>query len=44
MYILCNITFSTSLKTLHLFPSNYVWMFLGWMPTKYVIIGVPPHF
>ena len=29
-------SFSTSLKPLHGFASNFVWMFLGWTPTKFV--------
>ena len=32
--------FSTSLELLHGFASNFVWMFLGWTPTKFVKIGV----
>ena len=32
-------SFSTSsLKPLHGFASNFVWMFLGWTPTKFVKI------
>ena len=32
-----NFSFSTSsLKPLHGFASNFVWMFLGWTPTKFV--------
>ena len=38
-------SFSTSsLKPLHRFASNFVWMFLGWTPTKFVKIGVLPLF
>ena len=34
-------SFSTSsLKPLHGFASNFVWMFLGWIPTKFLKIGV----
>ena len=33
-------SFSTSLKQLHGFASNFVWMFLGWTPTKFVKIVV----
>ena len=37
--------FSTSsLKPLHGFASNFVWMFLWWTPTKSVKIGVLPLF
>ena len=37
--------FSTSsLEPLHGFASNFVWMFLGWTPTKFVKIGVLPLF
>ena len=32
------------LEPLHGFASNYVWMFLGWTPTKFVKIGVLPLF
>ena len=39
------LSFSTSfLKPLHGFASNFVWMFLGWTPTKFVKIGVLPLF
>ena len=31
-------SFSTSLKPLHGSVSNFVWMFLGWTPTKFVKI------
>ena len=32
-------TFSISfLKLLHVFASNFVWMFLGWVPTTFVKI------
>ena len=38
-------TFSTSsLKPLHGFTSIFVWMFLGWTPTKFVKIRVLPLF
>ena len=38
-------SFSTSsLKPLHGFASNFVWMFLGWTPTKFVKIVVLPLF
>ena len=37
-------SFSTSLKPLHGFASNFVWMFLGWTPTKFAKIGVLPLF
>ena len=37
--------FSTSsLEPLHGFASNFVWMFLGWTPTKFVKIGGLPLF
>ena len=35
---LCNIPLLTSLEPLHGFSSNFVWMFLGWTPTKFVKI------
>ena len=38
-------SFSTSsLKPLHGFASNFVWMFLGWTPTKFGKIRVLPLF
>ena len=38
-------TFLTSSKPLLGFASNFVWMFLGWTPTKFVKITVlPPIF
>ena len=38
-------SFSTSsLKPLHGFASNFVLIFLGWAPTKFVKIGVLPLF
>ena len=38
-------SFSTSpLKPLHGFASNFVGIFLGWTPTKFVKIGVLPLF
>ena len=40
---LCNFSLLTSfLELLHGFASNFVWMFLGWTPTKFVKIGVLP--
>ena len=42
---LCNIPLLTSsIELLHGFASNFVWMFLGWTPTKFVKIGVLPLF
>ena len=42
---LCNILLLTSsLEPLYGFASNFVWMFLGWTPTKHVKIGVLPLF
>ena len=42
---LCNIPLLTStLEPLHGFASNFVWMFLGWTPTKFVKIGMLPIF
>ena len=42
---LCNISLLTSfLEPLLGFASNFVWMFLGWIPTKFVKIGVLPLF
>ena len=35
---------TSSLKPLHGFASNFVWMSLGWTPTKFVKIGVLPLF
>ena len=35
---------SSSLKPLHRFALNLVWMFLGWTPTKFVKIRVLPLF
>ena len=35
---------TSSLKPLHGFASNFVWMFLGWTPTKCVKIRVLPLF
>ena len=35
---------TSSLKPLHGFASNFVWMFLWWTPTKFVKIGVLPLF
>ena len=34
---------TSSLKPLHGFASDFVWMFLGWTPTKFVKIGVQPY-
>ena len=34
----------SSLEPMHGFASNFVWMFLGWTPTKFVKIGVLPLF
>ena len=39
---LCNIPFLTSIKPNHRFASNFVSMFLGWTPTKFVKIWVLP--
>ena len=37
---LCNIPcLTSSLEMLQGFASNFVWMFLGWTPTKFVKIG-----
>ena len=33
---LCTIPFLTSLEPLHRFVSNFVWMFLGWTPFKFI--------
>ena len=41
---LCTIPFLTSLEPLYEFASNFVWMFLGWTPTKFVEIGELPLF
>ena len=41
---LCNIPLLTYLEPLHRFASNFVWMFLGWTPTKFVKIRVLPLF
>ena len=35
---------TSSLEPLHGFASNFVWMFLGWTPTKFVKIRVLPLF
>ena len=35
---------TSSLEPLHGFASNFVWMFLGWISTKFVKIGVLPLF
>ena len=38
---LCNIPSLTSpLEPLHVFASNFVWMFLGWTPDKFVKVGM----
>ena len=42
--LLCNIPLLTSLEPLHDFTLNFVWMFLGWTPTKFVKIGMLPQF
>ena len=34
----------TSLKPKHKFASNFVRMFLGWTPTKFVKVGLLPIF
>ena len=39
---LCNIPFLTSKKPNIRFASNFVLMFLGWTPTKFVKIWVLP--
>ena len=36
----CFSFFTSSLEPLHRFASNFVWMFLGWTPTKFVKMGV----
>ena len=42
---LCNISLLTSPpELLQGLASNFVWMFLGWTPTKFVKIGVLPFF
>ena len=41
---LCNITYLTSFKSLNGFASNFLWVFLGWVPTKIVKIGMQPLF
>ena len=42
---LCNIPcLTSSLEQLQGFASNFVWMFLGWTPTKFVKIGMQPLF
>ena len=42
---LCNIPILiSSLELLHIFASKFVWKFLGWIPTKFVKIGVLPLF
>ena len=42
---LCNIPLLTSsIEPLHGFASNFVWMFLGWTPTKFFKIWVLPLF
>ena len=42
---LCNIPLLTSsIEPLHGFASNFVWMYLGWTPTKFVKIRVLPLF
>ena len=39
---LCIIPFLTSLKPNYRFASNFMWMFLGWTPSKFVKICVLP--
>ena len=39
----CNIPFVTSGKQKHGFVSNFVWMFLGWTPSKLVESGFCPY-
>ena len=42
---LCNIPLLTSfIERLHGFASNFVWVFLGWTPTKFVNIGCYLYF
>ena len=42
---LCNIPcLTSSLEPLQRFASNFVWMFLGWTPTKLIKIGGLPRF
>ena len=42
---LCNIPLlNSSIEPLHGFASIYVWMFLGWTPTKFVKSGCYPYF
>ena len=43
-YVTMLYPFLTSLETLHGFISNFVLMFLRWTPTKFVKIGLLPHF
>ena len=40
----CNIPFVTSSLKTHRFASNFVWMFLGWTPTRLDKIRVLPLF
>ena len=40
----CNIPFLTSLKLMHIFASNFVWMFHGRIPTMFLNIEVKPLF
>ena len=40
----CNIAFLTALESLQRFALNFVWMFLWWTPTKFVIIICYPYF
>ena len=35
---------TSSLKPMHGFASNLVWMFLDWTPTKFVKLGWYPSF
>ena len=38
--VVVGVNFLVFLKPLPGFASNFVWMFLGWTPTKFVKIGV----
>ena len=44
LFNMFNILFLTSLQPRHGLASNFVWMFLGYTPTKFVNIGVLPQF
>ena len=41
--LLCNIPFFT-FKLKNGFATNFVWIFLGWTPTKFIEIRVLPLF